>query len=350
MTTVADALDSRPVGDAPEELLVPHDVQYSNWTGHVIVCGLQTVVVQTVEQLLAAGARVVVIDDEGSHDRALRAFARMSVPVLARRSRTGESLVEAGIAGAKAVISIESSDLRTLETVMLARGLRQDVRVIAQLDNPALARAVEEKTGEATVIDVASLFSPPVIEACIKRRAHDIKIGSTHFVTIEVVAPVDGTLRELYGNLVPLGVANDSDAEPVVCPGRDHRVQEGSRVTLLGTREDVHAAGFGGRLSAGAEIQQTRERLVGAVRRLTGELTSDSSRSLRVALGLGLALLVVSTLVLHFGYQRASGGLGLISAVYFTVETVATVGFGDFSFSTQPVYMEIFGIFYSASS
>ncbi len=125
------------------------------------------------------------------------------------------------------MICIESSDLRTLETVLLARGLRQDVRLVAQLDNPALARAVEEKTGDATVIDVASLFAPSVVEACIKRRAHDIKIGSTHFVTIEVVAPRDDTLRELYGSLVPLGVASSANAEPVVCPGRDHRVRRG---------------------------------------------------------------------------------------------------------------------------
>jgi Trk K+ transport system NAD-binding subunit len=30
--------------------------------------------------------------------------------------------------------------------------------------------------------------------------------------------------------------------------------------------------------------------------------------------------------------------------MYFTVETIATVGFGDFSFSAQPVWMEVFGI------
>jgi hypothetical protein len=30
--------------------------------------------------------------------------------------------------------------------------------------------------------------------------------------------------------------------------------------------------------------------------------------------------------------------------VYFTVETVATVGFGDFSFSSQPTWVEAFGI------
>ena len=34
----------------------------------------------------------------------------------------------------------------------------------------------------------------------------------------------------------------------------------------------------------------------------------------------------------------------MLDAIYFTVETVATVGFGDFSFSDQPLWIEVFGI------
>jgi Trk K+ transport system NAD-binding subunit len=344
MAAVSEATEHQPTSEpTPADWAAGVQVDHRDWTGHVIVCGVQPVVVQTVEQLRAAGARVVVIDDEGARERHLRALRRLGVPVIPRGSRTSESLTEAGIAGAEAVICIESSDLRTLETVLLVRRLRPDVRVVAELDNPAIARAVEEKTGEATVIDVASLFAPSVIEACIKRRAHDIKIGSTHFVTIEVTATRDDTLRELYGSLVPLGVAGAAEAGTIVCPGRDLRIREGDRVTLFGTREEIEARGFGARLSAGAEIQQTGRRLVGTVRRIFAQLMTDSDRALRIALGFGVGLLVISTLVLHFGYRRP-GGLSFVSSIYFTVETVATVGFGDFSFSNQPLSMEIFGI------
>jgi Trk K+ transport system NAD-binding subunit len=346
---VTDAIEhsAPPAGAAPAlqpaEQPAPAHADHRCRRGHVIVCGVQPVAVQTVEQLQAAGASVVIIDDEGLRERELRALRGFGVPVIARRSRMSESLAEAGIDGAEAVVCIESSDLRTLETVLLARRLRPDVRVVAQLDNPAIARAVKEKTGGATVIDVASLFAPSVVEACVKRRAHDIEIHSTHFVTVEVVAGRDDTLRELYGSLVPLGVAGAHEPGTVICPGRDHRVSKGDRVTLLGTREEIEKRGFGERLSAGAEMQQTGQRLIGKLRRLFALLMTDSDRSLRIALELGVMLLVVSTLVLHFGYQRA-GGLSIVSAVYFTVETVATVGFGDFSFAGQPLAMELFGI------
>ncbi len=330
---MAGMLDDPPVGAAgsPRE-----------WTGHVIVCGIVPVTVRTVEQLLAAGAQVAVLDDDHATERDLRALQRLAVPVIARRSRTTESLFEAGIVGAEAVVCLESSDLRTMETALLVRGVRPDVRVVAQLDNPAIGGAVEEVTGKASVLDVAALFAPAVVEACIRRRAHDITLGSTHFVTVETAAPEAGTLRQLYGSLVPLGVATDAGDEPIVCPGRDLSVAPGDRVTLLGTRDEIEASGLGERLGAAAEIHQARIRLAsGFQRRLA--LITESDRALRVALLMGVLLVLISTLTLHFGYRRP-GGLGLVSALYFTVETIATVGFGDFSFSSQPLYMEIFGI------
>jgi Trk K+ transport system NAD-binding subunit len=323
----------------------PGASDWRGWTGHVIVCGLQTVGVRTVEQLHLAGARVVVLDDEAVSERHVRTVQDWGIPIVVRGVKLAESLFDAGIAGAEAVIVIESTDLRTLETVLLVHDLRADVRVVAHLDNPAVARAVEEISGVATVLDVASLFSPSVIEACVKRRAHDIKLGSIHFVTTEVVAPRQATLRELYGSLVPLGVAGDTDQDPIVCPGRDLPVAAGDRVTLLGTRAELDAVGLGSRSPAAEEVRSAGLRLASTVRRLVGQAMSDSDRSLRIALGLGLMLLVISTLILHFGYQQMGRRqLSLISAMYFTVETIATVGFGDFSFSTQPVLMEIFGI------
>jgi Trk K+ transport system NAD-binding subunit len=313
-----------------------------DWRGHVIVCGIVAVTVRTVEALLSAGARVVVLEDEYAKERDLLALRRLHVPVIARAAHTADSLTEAGVAGAEAVVCIENSDLRTLETALLVRGLRADVRVVAQLDNPAIARAMEEVTGQATVLDVASLFAPSVVEACLKRRAHDIKLSGTHFVTVEVAAPREDSLRSLYGSLVPLGVATDRTEEPVVAPGRDHRVSEGDRVTLLGTREEVEAAGLGQRLHATSVIRRRRMRLMNRLNRLIA-FVNTGDRALRVALGIALGLVIVSSLVLHFGY-RLSGGLGLLSALYFTVETITTVGFGDFSFAHQPLWMEIFGI------
>ncbi len=74
----------------------------------------------------------------------------------------------------------------------MIRDLRPEVRVVADLDNPAVAHAVEEVLGSVGVLDVAALFAPAVVEACIGRRARDILLGDTLFVAAEVIAPRDG--------------------------------------------------------------------------------------------------------------------------------------------------------------
>jgi Trk K+ transport system NAD-binding subunit len=314
-----------------------------SWTGHVVVCGLGDLGLRTVEQLHNAGAQVAVLDErrDGRFSRIVRGWG---IPVIVRDAHLAEPFFEAGIEGAAAVICVESSDLRTLETVLLVRELRPDVRVVAHIDNAAVANAVEEVTGADGVLDVPSLFAPSVVEVCLGRRLHEIRIGSTQFATVEVVAPHEATLRELYGSLVPLGVATDREQEPIVCPGRDERVEAGDRVTLLGTLEALVEAGLRTRGAVGSE-RRARGPRVGALRRLAANISHSTDRPLRIALWLGLWLVVLSTIVLHFGYRNAGGGqLGILNSVYFTVETIATVGFGDFSFSHQSELMELFGI------
>ena len=82
------------------------------------------------------------------------------------------------------------------------------------------------------------------------------------------------------------------------------------------------------------------------MRRVSRTLAEEADRALIVTLMLGLLLLLISTVVLRLGYRApvTHHHLSIEDAVYFTVETVATVGFGDFSFATQPAWLEGFGI------
>ncbi|HST31892.1 MAG TPA: NAD-binding protein [Solirubrobacteraceae bacterium] len=315
-----------------------------DWTGHVIVCGLNDVALRTVEQLHLAGARTVVLSDEPD-ERLIRIVRGWEIPHLPRGGHLSQPLFDAGIAGALAVVCAESTDLRTLETVLQIRDLRPDVRVVADLDNPSVAHALEGVLRSVGVLDVAALFAPAVVETCLARRAREIELGETSFVAAEVVAPRDGTLRELYGSLAPIGVVADVDETVIACPGRDQPVCARDRVTLLGTRAELDAAGLvradsGTGATAAAQARSFLERQRSAISGIV-------DRPLRVALLLALALLVVSTVVLHFAYHEPLGRshLSLLGAAYFTVETVATVGFGDYSFAAQPSGMVVFGIF-----
>jgi Trk K+ transport system NAD-binding subunit len=316
-----------------------------DWAGHVIVCGLNDVALRTVEQLHLAGARAVVLSDEPD-ERLIRIVTGWGIAHLPRGGHLSEPLFDAGIAGALAVVCAENTDLRTLETVLQIRDLRPDVRVVADLDNPSVAHAVEGVLSSVGVLDVAALFAPAVVETCVGRLAREIELGDTSFVAAEVIAPRDGTLRELYGSLAPIGVVTEADDEVIACPGRDQPVSARDRVTLLGTRAELDEAGIAPREPPPGAAASLRASSRSFFKRSWGALSGIVDRPLRIALVLGVVLLVVSTLVLHFGYHEPLGRshLSLLDAVYFTVETVATVGFGDFSFAAQPPGMVVFGI------
>jgi Trk K+ transport system NAD-binding subunit len=312
----------------------------------VIVCGLNDVALRTVEQLHLAGARVAVLSDEAD-ERLVRIVLGWGIPHLPRGGHLSEPLFDAGIAGASAVVCAENTDLRTLETVLQIRDLRPDVHVVADLDNPSVAHALEGVLSSVGVLDVAALFAPAVVETCVGRRAREIELGDTSFVAAEVLAPRDGTLRELYGSLAPIGVVTEATDEVIECPGRDQRVSARDRVTLLGTRAELDAAGLIYHEVSTSGTAALAARARSFLKRQRSAVAGIVDRPLRIALLLGLVLLVISTVVLHFAYHEPLGRshLGLLDSVYFTVETVATVGFGDYSFASQPTGMIAFGIF-----
>jgi Trk K+ transport system NAD-binding subunit/multidrug transporter EmrE-like cation transporter len=314
----------------------------SDWSGHVIVCGLEGVGLRTVEQLRATGVAVVVVDDDAAAPHAATVEA-WGCPYIAAGSAPEEQLRRAGLAAARAVVCTSRSDLRNVETALLARDMRDDIDVVAHLDNPTVGGAVEEATGAGSALDVAGLFAPAVVDACMYRTSHDVLLGEERFVAAEVGVGGAGTLRELFGDLVPVGVVRP-DGELVVCPGRDLGVAPGDRVTLLGKPEEL----AGAELSHAAEaepVPDQRGRLRQFLRRTSRSLAQGTDRAVWITLVLAIAMLVISTIVLSLAYRQGDGShLSLSQAIYFTVETFATVGFGDFSFAHQSTGLQVFGI------
>ncbi|PEN13689.1 potassium transporter TrkA, partial [Rothia dentocariosa] len=150
--------------------------------------------------------------------------------------------------------------------------------------------------------------------------------------------------RTLYGALAPVAVVPPV-GDVQVCPGRDTRVRAGDEVTLIGTPAELAAASViddpervrVSRRSPGVFGLAGQARWVRQLRDLALSLARAADRRLAIALGALLTVLVITTLVLRFTYRYAGPGhrITLIDAMYFTVETVTTVGYGDFSFKSE---------------
>ena len=340
--------------------------------GHVIVCGLPDLGLRIVEQLALSGVPAVVVDDNPAP-----ALARMldawGVTLITGPARAEETLKSAGLSEAIAVICAQDDDLSALETALLTRRLRAEVRVVAQLTNPAVGRAVKE--AGVAVLDVAGLSAPSVVEVCLGEGVQEMSLSGMRFLAARTTAPSTATLRELYGALAPVAVVPPA-GDVLVCPGRDTEVSAGDEVTLIGTPDELAAADVIDhperirRLTATASPSAApgslgvlgvlggdqpddpgagpgfAERALRALRDLAVSLARATDRGIAIALGALLTVLVTATLVLRFTYHYAGPGhrISLLDAVYFTVETVTTVGYGDYSFRGEPAWLVVFAI------
>jgi len=322
----------------------PPDGADRPWSdGHVIVCGLGGVGLRTVEQLHLSGVPVVVVDDDPDL-RLARIVENWGVPHVHRSARLGVGLAEAGLDRASAVVCVESNELATLEIAMRVREERPDIRLVVLLANRSVGQALERVTGRGSVLDVAALAAPSFVEACLRRTSHEIEIAGERFAVAQVaLAEGGGTFRSNFGNLVPVAVISEGE-EMACCPGRDHPLVAGDRVAVLGTPVELEQWGIAIGQAAGDRRRPVSLAL--AVKRRVHAFLHSSSRGLALALCGLLALLVLGITIIRLSYVQpvTHAHLDLLTSAYFAVETVATAGFGDFSFGAQDAGLKVFAI------
>jgi Trk K+ transport system NAD-binding subunit len=71
-------------------------------------------------------------------------------------------------------------------------------------------------------------------------------------------------------------------------------------------------------------------------------MRDDVNPMLFPAILLAITLLLASTVVVHFSYTRPR--LSWLDALYFTAETITTVGYGEFGFAHQSAWLRIFAV------
>lgn len=287
--------------------------------GHIIVSGDDALATTIVEELNNAGVHIVELGTAGE-------------------------LENAGVARARAVICVGDDDATNLEIALLARKANPRVRVVARLGNDVLRTAMAADKRPGAILDVADLAAPSVVEACLAHTVHPFEAAGIEFVVSGAEAPRNATLREIYGDLAPVAVIHGEDCatpgEVVSCPGRDLSVHAGDWTAMIGTAEELAARGI-----KVPRPTVTRTRLSRLRRTLDGAraLRDDVNPMFARALLAAACLLIGSTVILRFSYQPHPR-MTWLDALYFSTETIATVGYGDFSFLQQPTWLRLFSI------
>ena len=86
-------------------------------------------------------------------------------------------------------------------------------------------------------------------------------------------------------------------------------------------------------------------RLIDQTRHAVISLLAEADRGLRLAVAALCLVVIVATAVLMIGYRKPDGAhMSLLDGVYFSVETIGTIGYGDFYFANQAAWLRVFAI------
>src|SRR5580693_2661030 len=273
---------------------------YESMHRHIIVSGDDALAMTIIDELKNAGVTV----------------ARLANLDLSEAGVSRE-LALAEVGHALAVVCAGDDDAANLEIALLARKANPNARVVARLANDVLREAIADDNGPGAILNVAELAAPSVVEACLEHTTHQFEAAGIEFVVSGGEAYRDATLRELYGDLAPVAVIH-GDGSP--------------------TPDEVAAQGIKIRGTRRTRTRQPRlRRAFDAVR----ALVNDFNPAFYPIVAGSLLLLSLSTVLLRFGY-RAPPRMGWVDAVYFTIETMTTTGYGDFSFVHQPTWLRVF--------
>ena len=284
----------------------------------IIVSGDDALSKTIAEELRGAGARIIKIN-------------------------TAADLLGAGVHRARAVVSAGPNDAVNLEIALLARQFSPTVRVVARLGNDVLREAVANVNGPGAILGVADLSAPSVVEAVLSRNAHQFETAGIEFVVWGAEARTNGTLRGIYGDLAPVAVVHGKNSpapgEVVPCPGRDQQVYAGDWTSMIGVKDELESRGIVVPPTTATRSRQSRvRRVIDATRAMRDEVNP----MLLPSLALTLFLTLGSAVVVRFTYQNPR--MSFLDALYFTSETITTVGFGESPFGQQSTFLRLFVI------
>ena len=299
--------------------------------GHVIVCGLQGVGLRTVEQFHLSGTPVVVVDDD-TDPRFARILAGLGRPARPppRPSRRGLRRRRASTRAA-AVVCVEVDEIHTLETALRIRELRPDVppgRAAGQpVGRPGARAGVGPGQRARRRLPGRTVLRRGVPAPALARNRAGRRRVRRGPARVEGREHAHDTFRSHFGNLAPVAIMPVDGCAHGGVPGT------GPPAVARGTGWPCWAPWTSCAARHRPSATGRRPRPVGRalarrIRLQVGIALEEGNRALAVVAVALLALIVLATIVLHFAYRHRGnvGHLGVLSSLYFTVETVATVG------------------------
>jgi Trk K+ transport system NAD-binding subunit len=210
---------------------------------HVIVAGLGNVGTRVVGQLHDLGIDVVCVD-KNENAAGVPMARRLGLKVVTGETHREETLLEAGIATCRALVSVTDSDIVNLETALGGRALAEQPRIVVRLYDDDLAERVQKNVSNTISRSVSYLAAPSFAAAMLEHQVlRTIPVGR-HVLLIADVAVGEGA--ELAGGRVD-DVHDGSDVRLIAlrrrggtavdwAPRRGEELRTGDGLVVVATR------------------------------------------------------------------------------------------------------------------
>jgi voltage-gated potassium channel len=195
----------------------------STYRDHVIVCGLGHLGIRVVQQLLAQQMDVVVIE-KNENGKFVSQGKALGMPVLHCDMKDDESLIDAGIKHARAILLCTNDDIANLEAALDARRLNPKVRVVMRLFEQDLAGKISGALSIDAVFSASTLAAPMVAAISLGSKVlASLSIAGVPYAATEIaVDTASGLAGKTVGgveqNLSARALALLRDGHPIPPP------------------------------------------------------------------------------------------------------------------------------------
>jgi voltage-gated potassium channel len=159
----------------------------STFRDHIILCGLGNVGYRVLERLRQYKLDVVAIekDTAGPFVATVKTW---DVPVIIADVKQDESLVQAGIARARAIIIATNDDLANIEVALDARRMNPDIQVIMRMFDQEIGRKIGHAFGFERTFSTSSMAAPQVAALALEGKVlGSCDVGDRTYITAEVL-------------------------------------------------------------------------------------------------------------------------------------------------------------------
>jgi Trk K+ transport system NAD-binding subunit len=207
---------------------------------HVVVIGLGNVGTRVVQHLHTLGVDVVAID-RSAQARGAQLCREFGIPLIVGDASREETLREASLQSARALVATSTDDMINLEAAMLTRATNPDARVVLRLFDGDLANRIQNVLGQMTSKSVSFLAAPTFATALLEREVIGTIPVKRGVLLLADVPAEEGsesagrTLAQIERGGGVRVVAVDGQNRPA----QHTVVQPGQRLIVVATREGL---------------------------------------------------------------------------------------------------------------